>query len=138
MSLTTSIWLFHNFNNQRIIEFSVKSGKHSTRTLSLVQNRVRLKKKLQKKYPKKPKTINPLSIKGGWNLEMHQFHLVFTLSFLFPERLHCYYRYLHCSYLYNYYNYLESCALLNAKFQHFIPRFNTISLPRGPDSKKRG
>jgi hypothetical protein len=30
---------------------------------------------------------------------------------------------LHCSYMYNYYNYLESCSL-NAKFQHFIPRFN--------------
>jgi hypothetical protein len=32
------------------IEFVVKSGKHSTRTLSLVQNRVRWKKKPAKKY----------------------------------------------------------------------------------------
>jgi hypothetical protein len=29
------------------VEFSVKSGKHSTTTLSLVQNRVRFKKNLQ-------------------------------------------------------------------------------------------
>jgi hypothetical protein len=48
-------------------------------------------------------------------------------SFLFPERLHCDYIYFHWSYLYNYYNYLEPCAL-NAEFQHFIPRFNKISL----------
>jgi len=31
--------------------------------------------------------------------------LSFTLSFLFPELLHCYYIYFHCSHLYNYYNY---------------------------------
>ncbi len=35
----------------RTLEFSVKSGKHGTRTLSLVQNRVRLlKKSCKKKY----------------------------------------------------------------------------------------
>jgi hypothetical protein len=33
----------------------------------------------------------------------------------------------HWSYIYNYYNYLEPCAL-NAEFEHFIPRFNKISL----------
>jgi hypothetical protein len=31
------------------VEFSVKTGKHSTRTLSLVQNRVRFKKKPARK-----------------------------------------------------------------------------------------
>jgi hypothetical protein len=30
--------------------------------------------------------------------------LTFSLSFLFPERLNCYYIYFHWSYLYNYYN----------------------------------
>ncbi len=33
-----------------IIELSVKQEKHSTRTLSLVVHRVRLKENLQKKY----------------------------------------------------------------------------------------
>ncbi len=35
------------------------------------------------------------------------------------------YIYFHCSDLYNYYNCLEPCVL-NAQFQHFIPRFNRI------------
>jgi hypothetical protein len=39
-----------------ILEFSVKSEKHSASTLSLVQNQVRLKKKPAKKY---------ISLQGG-------------------------------------------------------------------------
>jgi hypothetical protein len=35
---------------RHIIEFSVKSGKHSTKTLSLVQNQVRFFENLEKKY----------------------------------------------------------------------------------------
>jgi hypothetical protein len=105
------------------VEFSVKSGKHGTSTLSLVQNRVRLKKNLQK---------STLAFKGvvGSNSEMRttfcaklSFHPVLTPSFVFDGRLHCCYIYFHCSYLYNYYNYLEPCAL-NGESQHFIPRFN--------------
>jgi hypothetical protein len=53
--------------------------------------------------------------------------LSFILSFLFPERLHCCYIYFQYSYLYNYYNYSNPCAL-NVEFQHFILRFNKISL----------
>jgi hypothetical protein len=30
--------------------------------------------------------------------------LSFNLSFFYPGRLHCYYRYFHCSYLYSYYD----------------------------------
>ncbi len=50
------------------------------------------------------------------------------LSFLL-EHLHCCYIHFHCSYLYNYYNNYsrEPCAL-SAEFQHFILRFNKISL----------
>jgi hypothetical protein len=53
--------------------------------------------------------------------------LSFIPSFLLPERLRCCYIYLHCSSLYRYLITLEPCAL-NAQFQDFIPRFNTIFL----------
>jgi hypothetical protein len=53
--------------------------------------------------------------------------LSFILSFLFAQRLHCCYRYFDRSYVYNRYNYSRPCAL-NAEFQHFILRFNKISL----------
>ncbi len=59
----------------------------------------------------------------------------FDPCFLFPERLHCCHIYFHCSYPYNYYNYPEPCAL-NAEFQHYIHRFNKISLLWGPHSKR--
>jgi hypothetical protein len=36
--------------DREILEFTVKSGKHSTRTLSLFQNGVRFKKEPAKKY----------------------------------------------------------------------------------------
>jgi len=38
----------HSKKKKNILGFSVKSGKHGTSTLSLVQNRVRFKKNLQK------------------------------------------------------------------------------------------
>jgi hypothetical protein len=44
-----------------LVEFSVKSGKHGTGTLSLVQNRVRLKKKPPKKY---------ISLQGGSGVKL--------------------------------------------------------------------
>jgi hypothetical protein len=53
--------------------------------------------------------------------------LNFILSFLFLEHLSCCYMYFHDTYLYNYYNYFQPCAL-NVEFQHFILRFNKISL----------
>ncbi len=46
-SLLYSLGCFHWMN---LLEFSVKSGKHSIRTLSLVQNRMRFFKKPAKKY----------------------------------------------------------------------------------------
>jgi hypothetical protein len=68
--------------------------------------------------------------------------LSFILSFLLPNRLPCCYIYFHCCYLYIYYNYSRPCAL-NAEFQHFILRFNIISLlcgyhwKRGKEVKER-
>jgi hypothetical protein len=69
------------------------------------------------------------------NSQNHQFYdkMSFILSLLF-ERLHYYYVYFHYSYVYNYTPTcitiiisLGPCAL-NAEFQHFILRFNKISL----------
>jgi hypothetical protein len=117
----------------RTLEFSVNSGKHSTRTLSLVQNRVSF---LKKKQPAKKST---LAFEGGLKLRNAPFLVLnwASSSFdpLFPERLHCSYIHFHCTYLYNYYNYLEPCAL-NAEFQQFIPRFNKTSSLCGPHSKR--
>ncbi len=108
-----------SFEAPYIIEFTVRSGQHGTSSsLCLVQNRVRLKKHLQK---------STLAFNGVSNSEMNhflcetEFDPVLTLSFHFHERFHCCYIYFHCSYMYNYYKYLEPCAL-NADSQHFIPR----------------
>jgi hypothetical protein len=50
------------------------------------------------------------------------------MSFHFPERLHRCCIYFHCSSVYTAIIItLEPCTL-NAEFQHFIPRFNKISL----------
>ncbi len=49
---------------RHIIEFSIKSGKHSTRTLSLVQIRVRFFKTWKR---------STLAFNKGWNSEMHHF-----------------------------------------------------------------
>jgi len=54
--------------------------------------------------------------------------LSFMLSFLFPERLRYCYMHFHCSYIFtSIIISLQPCAL-NAEFQHFILRFNKISL----------
>jgi hypothetical protein len=54
--------------------------------------------------------------------------LSFILSFLFPERLHCCYIYIFTAPTYaTTIITLEPCAL-NAEFQHFILKFNKISL----------
>ncbi len=125
------------------IEFSVNSAKHSTRTLSLVQNRVKFLKNLQNKY---------ISIqRRGWGgergVETQKCTIVLVLnSFsscfdpLFPFFLSA------STAATNSFTaptctttiitYLEPCAL-NAEFQHFIPRFNKISLLCGPHSKRR-
>ncbi len=69
-----------------------------------------------------------------------EFHPVLTLSFLFPEPLHCCYIYFHCSYMYNYYNYLDLYEL-NAEFQHFIPTFlknSLLKIPYFADPTQRG
>ncbi len=106
---------------RNIIEFPLKSGKHSTWTLSLFQNRVRLWKK------------NILSLQTGGQTQKCttfcaklSFNMFWNRLSFFPERLHWCYIYFHCPYIYNYYNYHEPCAL-NAEFQHFIPRFNKTS-----------
>jgi hypothetical protein len=115
-----------------IIEISVKSGKDSTSTLSLLIHRVRSKKNLQK---------STLAFNGGWNSENHQIFLSFTLSFFFPEPLHCYHIDFHCSYLSTIIP-LEPCAL-NAAIQHFVLSFtisywDLIKFPYFTDPTKRG
>jgi hypothetical protein len=101
----------------------------------LVWNRVRFKKEPAKKY---------ISLQGGGETQKCTIFLCDKLSFIlfwpsrsfFLQHLHCCSLYFHCSYLYNYYYiYLEHCAL-NAKFQHFIPRFNKTSLLCWPHSKR--
>jgi hypothetical protein len=79
------------------LEISVKSGKDSTSTLSLVIHRMRLKKNLKK---------STLALRGGETQKTIKIDgfLSFTLSFFSPERLHCCYIYFHCSYLNRYYN----------------------------------
>jgi hypothetical protein len=118
-----------------ILGFSIKSGKHGTKSLSLVRNRVRF----QKKKPAKKYT---LAFNGRSNSEMHhflcqtEFHPVLTPSFSFFLSASIAATYIfHCSYMYNYYNYLKPCAL-NTEFQHFIPRFNITSLFCRPHSKR--
>jgi hypothetical protein len=82
-----------------------------------------------------------ISIQQKWNSENHQnwwfseFHPVFHFSW---ARLHCCcYIDFHCSYLYNYYNSSRPLCIkcwdsaFRTKFQHFILRFNKISLLYG-------
>jgi len=121
----------------KVLEISVKSGKDSASTLSLVICRVRFKKKTAKKYisiqwgGETKKTIN---FDDSWVSP--------SLSFL-PERLHCYDIDFHCSYLYSYYIIpLKPCAL-NAEIQRFVLSFSIsywdlIKFPYFTDSTKRG
>jgi hypothetical protein len=94
-----------SFEAPYIIEFTVKSRQHGTSSMSLVQNRVRLKKHLQK---------STLAFNRVSNSDMHhflcqtEFDPVLTLSFLFYERFQLL---LHIFSL-----------LLHVQPQHFIPR----------------
>jgi hypothetical protein len=113
-----------------LLEFSVKSGKHSTRTLSFMS--------IFSPSFLFPEHLHCCYIYFLVKLRNAPFFVLNWVSScfdLFPERLHCYHIYFHCSYLFNYYNYLEPCAL-NAEFQHYIPRFNKISLLWGPYWKR--
>jgi hypothetical protein len=108
------------------IEISVKWGKDSiSSTLSLVIHRVRFKKKkdLQKT------TLASIQGRVGWNSENHQFwwFLSFTLSFFFPERLHCFYIGFHCSYLYRYYNSSRTLCIKCLRFSisYWVSAFHT-------------
>ncbi len=85
------------------LEFSVKSGKHGTSTLSLVQNRVRFKKYMQK-------STSAFNMGAGGPTQrcttfcaklQTEFHPVLTPSFRFPRGLHSCYIYFHCSHMYN-------------------------------------
>jgi len=117
----------HFFYKPYIIEISVKSGKDSTSTLSLVIHRVRFKRNLQK---------STLGFKGrGETQETIDGFMSFTLSFFFfLSASHCYDIDFHCSYLYNYYNSSRTLCIkcwdsaFRTEFEHFILRFNKISL----------
>ncbi len=80
------------------------------------------KKKPAKKY-----------ISSQWGVKLRKPWVSSWLSF-FPERLHCCYIVFHCSYLYSCYNSsLTLCikcwiSAFRTEFQHFILRFNKISL----------
>jgi hypothetical protein len=91
----------------------------------------------KKTLPSKGKRVKLRNAPFFW-CQSEFFHLVLMPSFPFswaPPPVATYY--FHCSYMYNYYNHLEPLALLNAEFQHFIPRFNKTSLLCGPHSKRR-
>ncbi len=79
-----------------------------------------------------------ISIQGGEIEKTINFggKLSFIMSFHFPERLHRCCIYFHCSSVYTAIIItLEPCTL-NAEFQHFIPRFNKISLLHRYHSKR--
>jgi hypothetical protein len=127
----------HQTNLDTQIEFSVKSRKQCTSTLSLVHNRMRFQKNLQRK--------STLAFsRGVSNSEMHHFLCQTWVSSGFDPHLSFFmsassaatYIFFHCSYMYNYYNYLEPCSELNAEFQHFIPRLNKTSVLCVPHSKR--
>jgi len=88
---------------------------------------------IQKKPAKKYITIQP----GVKLRKPSRWFLSFTLSFFFPGRLHCCYIDFHCSDLYSYYNssrvLCTKCwdSAFRTEFQHFILRFNKISLLYG-------
>jgi hypothetical protein len=95
------------------LEIFVKSGKDSTGSLSLVINKVRFIKALQNRTQWEVKLRMVPSIFDGF--------LSFTLSFFFP-RVPPLARTCTATIIP-----LEPCAL-NAEIQHFILRFNKISL----------
>jgi len=108
----------------------VKSGKHSTRTLSLVQNRVTFKKN---KKNKKNLQRSTLEVKGGGTQKSTIF-LFFSLnrvsscfepplSFFSSASVAATYIFAAPTTCTTTIITLETCAL-NAEFQHFILRFN--------------
>jgi hypothetical protein len=111
----------HNFSltlkRVGIIEISVKSGKDSISTRSLVIHTMRLKESLQK---------STLAFKGSetW---------VSPCLSSFPERLHCCYIDFQCSFLYSYYNSSRTLCIkcwdsaFRTDLYDFILRFNKIS-----------
>ncbi len=108
------------------IRISVKSGKDSTSTLTLVIHRVRFVKSLQK---------STLAFKGRWNSGSP------CLSF-FLERLHCCYIDFHCSYRYSYYNSSRTlcikCWVLHFVLSFSISCRDLIKFPYFADTTKRG
>ncbi len=107
------------------IEFSVNSAKHSTRTLSLVQSRGGGGERGVE--TQKCTIVLVLNSFSSCFDPLFPFFLsastAATNSFTAPT----------CTT--TIITYLEPCAL-NAEFQHFIPRFNKISLLCGPHSKR--
>jgi len=108
-----------------ILGISVKSGKDSTSTLSFVIHRVGLKNNLQK---------STLAIQGG--------HQTLETIKIVPEFSPCLSFFLsssididsQCSYLYSHYSSSRNLCIksldsaFRTKFQHFILRFDQISL----------
>jgi hypothetical protein len=116
------------------LEFSIKSEKYSTRTLSLVQNRLTFLRKLRK---------STLAFMGGetqkstilfcGKLSFILFWPLFPFSWAPPLLLTYIFTSPTCT---TTIISLGPCKL-NAEFQHSIPRFNKISLRWGPHSKER-
>jgi hypothetical protein len=96
------------------LEFFMKLGKHSIRTLSLVQNWVR--------FPKKKPANKYISIQGKENSEKHQFFvsspaLSFFLSASIAAATYIFAAPTCTTTIIS----LDPCAL-NAEFQHFTPK----------------
>jgi hypothetical protein len=96
-----------------------------------IHNRdIRKVRKRQHQYPEFGHTLG---------LMVSEFHPVFLF---FPERLHCCYIDFHCSYRYSYYNSSRTLCMkcwdsaFRTEFEHFILRFNKISLLCGCHSKR--
>ncbi len=108
-----------------IVEFCLKSGKHSTKNPEFGPKPGEIQEKPAKKYSRMMGGTQKCTIFWGAKLS---FILFWPSFFLLCERLHCHYIYFHCSYMYNYQNYSQT--------MHFIPRFNQFPLLCKPRSKK--
>jgi len=111
--------LHQKFNKQfrdimNILKLSVKWKKHSTKTLSLVIHKVRLKKKRAKKYISIQRGMKPSNLVVNWISSYLSFFLststVATYIFTNPNRTIIIIS-------------LEPCAL-NVEFQHFIVSYS--------------
>jgi len=110
----------------------IVSIKYSTIILSLVINKVKILKTCKQKQ--KCTLALTSCIYANVLVNATQKTIIFVVNWIsschsfLRERLHSSYIYFHCSYLYMCTIItLEPCAL-DAEFQHFIPRFNKISL----------